>query len=351
MHHSAKEGCGNIGVDQLVQAKVSDHTLNRFFNKILTSHSFVFCWENHKVSSQARDLSWCSQASTDTFEQAVEKIRNGLTRPCPGWGYSNRWPRAVKSSEPGCDRSNYKMPREMPYCIDLRSEANNLSYEDTVAWGSWQEGAAGGRDNWQVRGQGEEARGEVDRAAVTAKGSIQVWNLLQTQAWSGPALPMYQVPRAPCMQAEESDIDAIGRIDSIMVGAVGSSSTDVEVGIRPRKCFKQIWAQWTADSGVKRTLLSEEDWIFMSKHNEVCWCPTFSHTHSRAAEAQVPAGVTATVPWTWTTHFTSRSSRTVQRTCSSLRRPTGCSGSTGWSWEHMQPLPSATLSWVKYWRV
>ena len=36
---------------------------------------------------------------------------------------------------------------------------------------------------------------------------------------------------------EESDTDAIGRIDSIMGGgAVGSSSTDVEVevGIRPR---------------------------------------------------------------------------------------------------------------------
>ena len=42
----------------------------------------------------------------------------------------------------------------------------------------------------------------------------------------------------------------------------------VEVGIRPGKCFKQIWTQWTADSGVKRTLLSEEDWKFMSKHNK-----------------------------------------------------------------------------------
>ena len=43
----------------------------------------------------------------------------------------------------------------------------------------------------------------------------------------------------------------------------------VEVGIRPGKCFKQIWTQWTADSGVKRTLLSEEDWKFMSKHNKL----------------------------------------------------------------------------------
>ena len=42
----------------------------------------------------------------------------------------------------------------------------------------------------------------------------------------------------------------------------------MELGIRPRKCFKQIWTQWTADSGEKRTLLSEEDWKFMSKHNK-----------------------------------------------------------------------------------
>ena len=71
-------------------------------------------------------------------------------------------------------------------------------------------------------------------------------------------------------EQEESDTDTIGRISSIMVGAVGSSSTDVEVkvGIRPRKGFKQTWTQWTADSGVKRTLLSEEDWKFMRKHNE-----------------------------------------------------------------------------------
>jgi hypothetical protein len=57
-------------------------------------------------------------------------------------------------------------------------------------------------------------------------------------------------------EQEESDTDTIGRINSIMVGAAGSSSTDVEVkvGIRPRKCLKQTWTQWTADSGVKRTL-------------------------------------------------------------------------------------------------
>ena len=40
------------------------------------------------------------------------------------------------------------------------------------------------------------------------------------------------------------------------------------MGIRLRKCLNQIWTQWTADSGVKRTLLSEEDWKFMRKHNK-----------------------------------------------------------------------------------
>ena len=70
-------------------------------------------------------------------------------------------------------------------------------------------------------------------------------------------------------EEEESDTDTIGRIKSITVGAVSTSSTDVEVmvGIRPRTCLKQTWIQWTADSGVKRTLLSETGWKEMKEYN------------------------------------------------------------------------------------
>ena len=50
---------------------------------------------------------------------------------------------------------------------------------------------------------------------------------------------------------------------------MGTSNTDVEVvvGIRPTTCLKQIWIQWTADSGVKTTLRLETGWKEMKKHN------------------------------------------------------------------------------------
>ena len=29
----------------------------------------------------------------------------------------------------------------------------------------------------------------------------------------------------------------------------------------------KVWTQWTADSGVKKTLLSEDDWGYLKEHN------------------------------------------------------------------------------------
>ena len=37
----------------------------------------------------------------------------------------------------------------------------------------------------------------------------------------------------------------------------------VEVGIKPQGSCMKVWTQWKADSGVKKTLLSEEDWRYM----------------------------------------------------------------------------------------
>jgi len=71
-------------------------------------------------------------------------------------------------------------------------------------------------------------------------------------------------------EEEESDTDTIGWIKSI------TSSTDVEVkmGIRPRTCLKQTWIRWTADSGVKRTLLSETGWKLIERRTRLTQSPT-----------------------------------------------------------------------------
>ena len=54
-----------------------------------------------------------------------------------------------------------------------------------------------------------------------------------------------------------------------MVGTAGQPGDDVvvKVGIRPRGTHMKAWTVWTADSGVKKTLLSEEDWKYVKKHN------------------------------------------------------------------------------------
>ena len=39
-----------------------------------------------------------------------------------------------------------------------------------------------------------------------------------------------------------------------------------KVAARPCGGRRKIWTEWKADSGVKKTLLSEEDWEFMKKH-------------------------------------------------------------------------------------
>ena len=41
----------------------------------------------------------------------------------------------------------------------------------------------------------------------------------------------------------------------------------VKARARPRGTHMKIWTEWTADSGVKKTLISEDDWEYMKKHN------------------------------------------------------------------------------------
>ena len=41
----------------------------------------------------------------------------------------------------------------------------------------------------------------------------------------------------------------------------------VKMAARPSGGRRKICTEWMADSGVKKTLLSEDDWEFMKKHN------------------------------------------------------------------------------------
>ena len=53
------------------------------------------------------------------------------------------------------------------------------------------------------------------------------------------------------------------------LGAAGQPGEDVvvRVGVRPRGTRMKAWTDWTADSGVKKTLLSEDDWDYVKKYN------------------------------------------------------------------------------------
>ena len=70
-------------------------------------------------------------------------------------------------------------------------------------------------------------------------------------------------------EEEKSETEAVGKVSSVTVGAVGGSNDDVEVqvGIRPRTCSAKIWAKWTADSGVRKTLLSQATWEDIKHQN------------------------------------------------------------------------------------
>ena len=68
---------------------------------------------------------------------------------------------------------------------------------------------------------------------------------------------------------QDSDTNTIGRIETISVGAAGQAGDDVvvNVGVRARGTHRKVWKEWTADSGVKKTLLSEDDWDYVKKYN------------------------------------------------------------------------------------
>ena len=69
---------------------------------------------------------------------------------------------------------------------------------------------------------------------------------------------------------ETSDAESINRVVEI-VGASKDSTTDptsqYHVSIRPKQGNVKIGVKWTADSGVKRSLLAETDWQRMKARN------------------------------------------------------------------------------------
>ena len=71
----------------------------------------------------------------------------------------------------------------------------------------------------------------------------------------------------------ESDTSTLGRIaeqvKNVRVAALGKADTDrmVTVKVRPRKGGHKTKVRWTADSGVRKTLLSQEDWERIKKKN------------------------------------------------------------------------------------
>jgi hypothetical protein len=69
---------------------------------------------------------------------------------------------------------------------------------------------------------------------------------------------------------ETSEAESINRLTERIGAAKESSikSTDqVHISVRPKQGNAKIGVKWTADSGVKRSLLSEKDWVTLKKKN------------------------------------------------------------------------------------
>ena len=71
----------------------------------------------------------------------------------------------------------------------------------------------------------------------------------------------------------DSSSSSVGRVEEVVVakfkdGGKENLSTTVEVSVRPYKGGGKLLVQWTPDSGVRRTLLSEKDWNMLKERNK-----------------------------------------------------------------------------------
>ena len=231
-----------------------------------------------------------------SFEQAEGNIRNGIIRKTnqamsrlrlfqqmgQGSQKFGAWQKEIYKQAKRCDWSNYGtedaardaiLYQTSDQKLRKRILANNLSYEDTVAWGQYNEEA--GRKAQLVAETTDRSEDKVRRLEEKlTKLQSQQRAAYKCQTCSRPmhgpdqSCPGIKCPECHvCKQCghligapicpgpskktkigagknkvkvkkvnsttkedtdqEESDVDTIGRINSIRVGAVGSSSTDV----------------------------------------------------------------------------------------------------------------------------
>ena len=294
------------------------------------------------VATAADVANEVAAVEADSFEQAIEKIRQGIVgktnqamsrlklfqRMGQGTQKFASWYKEVFKQAKRCDWSTYNVEEAARDAImyqttdqKLRKKilAQNMSYQETVAWGQSHE------ESDRKAQLVEETTDKVDRVR---RLETQLGRL-QAKQKSGPSCQTCSRPRhtpdQPCpgtkctechackqsghfigapicpgptkdtktgagkmehkkkkkkvrkvasdseesSDQDETDTETIGRIETITVGAAGQPSDEVvvRVGVRPRGTRMKVWTQWTADSGVKKTLLSEDDWGYLKEHN------------------------------------------------------------------------------------
>ena len=292
------------------------------------------------VGIAADDANNVVAVAADTYEQAIEKIRNGIVGKTnqamsrlklfqqmgQGSQKFGAWQKEVYKQAKRCTWTNYGIQdaardailyQTTDQRLRKRILANNLSYEDTVTWGqSNEEATRKAQLVEETTGRSEDKVRRLEEKLTKLQSQQRTAHRCQTcsRPRHSPEQPCPGIKCPEChackqsghfigapicpgpskenkagtakarvkvkkvgssitrdeSEEEESDTDTIGWIKSI------TSSTDVEVkmGIRPRTCLKQTWIRWTADSGVKRTLLSETGWKLIERRTRLTQSPT-----------------------------------------------------------------------------
>ena len=73
--------------------------------------------------------------------------------------------------------------------------------------------------------------------------------------------------------SSDSNSSSVGRVKEIVVAKCKDEEKDkmseaIKVSVRPHKGGQKLLVNWTPDSGVRRTLLSEKDWMFLKGRNK-----------------------------------------------------------------------------------
>ena len=70
--------------------------------------------------------------------------------------------------------------------------------------------------------------------------------------------------------SSSSDAESIGRVLTVgTANEVNKKEQDMKANVSVRRGGDRIGVVWTADSGVKKTLLAEKDWVELRKKNQV----------------------------------------------------------------------------------